>query len=143
MIFLRIQQHYRERLTEWQNALIMTGWGALIAVPFPTFATSASYGAFTGIDETTLGLVVFALGILRLTGLVVNGARQRVTPWMRLAGAGAGFFLFFGLSIGFTFAGNYNTGSWVYGILAVIEAVNVFAASKDTSIAQNGTSRTP
>lgn len=138
MIFLRVQRHYRERLTEWQNALIMTGWGFLILLPFPTFATSASYGAFTGIDENFLGGVVFLLGSMRLCGLVINGARQKITPWMRLAGAGVGFFLFFGLSIGFTFAGNYNTGSWVYGVLAAVEAFNVFAASKDTSIDGHG-----
>lgn len=139
MIFLRVQSHYRERLTEWQNALLMLGWGFITALPFPTFLTSASYGAFDGINETVLGLAVFALGAFRITGLVINGARQKVTPWMRLAGAGSGFCLFFGLAISFAFAGNYNTGSWLYAVLAAVEAFNVFAASKDTGVDEHGT----
>src|SRR4051812_40668007 len=45
-------------------------------------------------DEAVVGWLMVGLGFLRIGGLIVNGARKNVTPWIRSVSASLGCCLF-------------------------------------------------
>lgn len=132
-IWIRIRHRFGPRMTEWMLAAITALWGAVLLLPADTFdgpAYSFMRAIFFG-REDLLGAIMLALGMIRIGGLIVNGARREVTPWIRMVSAAIGFLIFVGISTGFALSGSVSTWLAVYPVFAVIEAVNVFRASHD------------
>ena len=98
-LWIRIQHRFHTRMTEWLLAVITGLWGVILLLPGTTFSQPA-FAGFEAIfgDETLLGIAMVLLGILRLVGLIINGARQNVTPHIRVASAGFGCMIFVGIS---------------------------------------------
>jgi hypothetical protein len=131
-IFVRIKHRFGPRMTEWVLALHTALWGAVLLLPAKTFDGLAFQG-FQRIfgSEEFLGAVMLFLGALRIGGLIVNGARKTVTPWIRVGSAAAGFLLFIGISVGYAASGVISTWLAVYPVFALVELVNIYRAAHD------------
>ncbi|WP_375597557.1 hypothetical protein [Devosia sp. Naph2] len=131
-IWIRIRHRFGPRMTEWMLAAITALWGAVLLLPAETF-TGQAFELFRAarISENLMGTVMLFLGILRIAGLVVNGARREVTPWIRMVSAGCGFMIFVGISTAFALSGSVSTWLAVYPVFAGIELVNIYRAAHD------------
>ncbi len=131
-ILVRIKHRFGPRMTEWVLALHTALWGAVLLLPAQTF-DAASFDGFRRIfgSEEVLGSVMLFLGVLRIGGLIVNGARKNVTPWIRAVSAGAGFLLFIAISVGYAASGVISTWLAVYPVFAAVELVNIYRAVHD------------
>lgn len=76
-IWIRIQHRFGPRMTEWFLAGHTVLWGAVLLASTDLFNQPAWVGfraAFR--NEDVLGWVMMMLGIMRIGGLIVNGARS-------------------------------------------------------------------
>lgn len=130
-IWIRIQHRFGARMLEWLYALHTLLFGAVLLV----FADITSQPAWQGFDAITsqanLGLIMAFLGIARLGGLVVNGARREITPWIRVISAACGFLLFVGITFGFAASGIVSTWLAIYPVFALGELANIYRAAHD------------
>ena len=130
-IYVRIKHRFGPRLSEWFAAVVVTLWGIILLLPADTFA-GPSWVVFRAFaSENTWGVILISLGLARLAGLIINGARKRVTPWIRVISAGAGFLIWSGISLGFGLSGVISTGLAVYPAIAVLELFNIHRAAHD------------
>lgn len=138
-VWIRIRHRFHTRMTEWQLAVVTFLWGLVLLHPAKTFEQPA-FAGFQELfkDEVLLGLVMVFLGLLRLGGLIVNGARQNVTPHIRVASAGIGCMIFLGVTWCYALSGIWSTWLAIYPVFAVIELTNVFRAAHDVGESRNG-----
>lgn len=130
-VYLRIRHRFGPRLSEWFVALVTFLWGVVLLLPAATF-DGPSWVIFRSImPELGWGALLMILGLLRLGGLVVNGARRNVTPYIRVVSAYAGVVLFLGISAGFFFSGVIGTWIAVYPTIVVLELFNIHRAAHD------------
>lgn len=80
-------------------------------------------------------------GILRLVGLIVNGARKEVTPQIRQISAGVGCVIWVGISYGFASSDVVSTWLAIYPLFALGELVNIHRAAHDEGEIRNGSTR--
>ena len=120
------------RGTEWMVATMTMLWGVALLLPGDAYATSKTFSFIALIaSENTLGTIMLVLGIARLIGLIVNGARGDITPWVRLVSAGCGFLIFVGLSAAFALSGVVSTWIAIYPVIAAAELLNIYRAAHD------------
>ncbi|OJF97558.1 hypothetical protein [Pararhizobium antarcticum] len=130
-MWIRIQHRFGPRMTEWIWATIMTGWGASLLLPEPVF-DQPSFAFFRSyFSEDTLGWLMVCVGLLRIIGLVINGAKKNVTPWIRVFSAGVGFLVFGGINYCFASSGVISTWIAIYPMLALVELLNAYRAAHD------------
>lgn len=128
-LYVRIRHRFGPRQMEWFMAGITTLWGAVLLLPAETFEGRA-WMVFRAIwPESAWGALMLVLGVIRLAGLIVNGARQDVTPWIRAVSAGAGFLIWCLIIFGFALTGVISTWLAIYPAFAVAELVNVYRAT--------------
>lgn len=142
-IFLRVAHRFRQRNIEWLAAVQIMGWGVVLLQDGDTFGASATYIQFAKMGtEDQWGYFMFFAGFGRLLGLIVNGARQDITPWIRAIGAILGFFIFGIISLGILTAW-YNgqapsTGFAIYPPAMVAELVSLYYSLKDAKAYRDG-----
>jgi hypothetical protein len=131
-IYVRIKTRFGLRLSEWMIAVQTLLFGIILLLPYDTFDASPVYSyARHIVSENVLGGVMVFFGVLRLVGLFVNGARQDVTPWIRVASAGVGFTVYTFLAWSFLLSG-IPSGWLAFCVpIAVVEVVNVYRAAHD------------
>jgi hypothetical protein len=140
-LYVRIKHRFGPRQMEWFMAVITTLWGAVLLLPNDTFAGS-SWQFFARLwPEQAWGVLMFLLGIARLGGLFVNGARPDVTPWIRVVSAGGGVLLWLLICYGFALTGVISTWLAVYPVFALAELVNIYRAMHDAGEAHVSTPR--
>lgn len=79
------------------------------------------------------------IGCLRIIGLVINGARERVTPQIRQLSAAIGCVIWSGISYGFASSDVASTWLAVYPLFALGELINIHRAARDQGEIRNGT----
>lgn len=131
-IYVRISTRFERRLSEWMVAAITMLWGAVLLLPSNTYDTSPVF-TFIGsvVPEEALGAVMVFFGVLRLVGLFVNGARQDVTPWIRVVSAGVGFMVWSLICFSFVLSSVISTWLDIYPIIVIVELANVSRAAHD------------
>lgn len=131
-LWINITHRFGPRLSEWMLAVVMTLWGGVLLNSRQLFDQPTWAGFRTLFhDEATLGWLMVAFGFLRLAGLVVNGARANVTPWIRSISASFGFLLFTGITYGYALSGVVSTWLAIYPVFAVVELLNIYRAAHD------------
>lgn len=130
-LVLRLGHKFRLRRTEWLAALQCFLWGLVLMMPGATFDGVAFSVIRTWAPEEVFGVVMLFAGAVRLAGLAVNGARRRVTPWVRLAGALVGCGLFTAISLGFAASGVLGIWAAAWPVLVAIEYLNIYDATRD------------
>ncbi|MGV1867247.1 MULTISPECIES: hypothetical protein [unclassified Rhizobium] len=138
-IWIRIQHRFGPRMTEWFLAGHTTLWGFIVAYT-DDILSQPSWAGFRMLfhDPAGLGWVMMMLGVLRVGGLIVNGARKNVTPVIRQFSAGVGFFLWSGITYGYASSGVLSTWLAIYPLFALGELVNINRAAHDQGEARNG-----
>jgi quinol-cytochrome oxidoreductase complex cytochrome b subunit len=131
-IYVRIKTRFGLRLSEWMIAVQTLLYGVILLLPYDTFDSSPVYSyARHIVSENVLGGVMAFFGVLRLVGLTVNGARQDITPWIRVVSAGAGFMLFSILLFSFALSGIPSGWIAICIPILVVEIINVYRAAHD------------
>lgn len=97
-IAVRIAHRAQQRLVEWTASFQIMIYGIILLQRGDTY-DSYGYSFSSLAQENTWGIVLFLIGSARVCGLIVNGARQDITPWIRAIGAFVGFFVFVSLSM--------------------------------------------
>lgn len=116
MFFVRIKERFRQRASEWYCAANLAWWGFSMLHPSDTFGSTAAYTAFERtITEENMAAALTLLGMLWLVGLIVNGARQRITSTIRIACSFCGGIVYLVMSLGFL-SSYIITGVLVAGI---------------------------
>lgn len=128
---LRIQLKFRQRRTEWVAGFQCLLFGAILLMPMETFA-SPSFRVFSELlPEIWWGAALVMIGAVRLGGLIVNGARRRITPWLRLVSALLGFGVFTAISLCFASSGTISTWIAAWPVLMVVELMNIHDTARD------------
>jgi hypothetical protein len=130
-ILLRFGYSFRLRRTEWIAAVQCFIAGFVLLLPYDTFSSEAYDVVRTWGSETMFGVLLLLVGMTCLTGLFVNGARKRVTPWMRLGGAILGAGIFSAISLGFAASGVIGLWLAAWPVAAVVEYFNIYDATRD------------
>jgi hypothetical protein len=89
---------------------------------------------FQYIREDILGALFIAIGAMRLGGLIVNGARKEVTPWIRAVSASVGFLVYLFGAINFGLIHIWSLSLWMGA--AVAELVNIYRATHDAKLSR-------
>lgn len=129
-LLLRVMPHFRLRRTEWIAAIQSVIWGLVLLAPVDTFAGPA-FTFFRFMPEEMWGAIMLVIGGLRLTGLIINGSRRTITPWMRLASAIVGWGMFTAVSLCFASSGIVSTWIAAWPVAAVIELMNIHDTAHD------------
>jgi cation transport ATPase len=131
-LWVQVAHRFGPRLPEWFLAVVTALLGLVLLLPEVTFE-QPSWAGFRTLfgDENLLGWIMVLLGLLRLVGLIVNGARKHVTPRIRQVSAGVGCLIFVGWACAFAASGVISTWLAVYPAFAVLELANILRASKD------------
>lgn len=138
-IWIRVKHRFGPRMMEWFMALHTIGWGYVLLLPEELFIQPA-WAGFRGlfINELAMGWMMTGLGVLRLLGLIVNGARRDVTPLIRQVSAGVGCLIWAGISYCCASSGVVSTWLAIYPLFAVGELVNIHRAAHDQGETRNG-----
>lgn len=138
-VWIRIQHRFGPRMMEWFMALHTVGWGYVLLLPDRLFDQPA-WAGFRGIfqNENLLGWLMVLLGVLRICGLIVNGARKNVTPMIRQVSAGVGCMIWAGITYCYASSGIASTWLAIYPLFAVGELVNIHRAAHDQGEARHG-----
>ena len=130
-IWVRIQHRFGPRMTEWIWALFMVGLGWTLLLPNSIFSQDAFAFFRTLFSEEFLGWFMMIVGIARILGLIINGARKHVTPWIRIVSASVGFLIFGGINYCFASSGVISTWVAIYPLLMGVEVLNIYRAAHD------------
>jgi hypothetical protein len=138
-IWIRVKHRFGPRMMEWFMALHTIGWGYVLLLPEELFIQPA-WAGFRGlfINEIAMGWIMTGLGVLRLLGLIINGARKDVTPLIRQVSAGVGCLIWAGITYCYASSGVVSTWLAIYPLFAVGELVNIHRAAHDQGETRNG-----
>ncbi|MDH1270116.1 hypothetical protein N5C81_21095 [Rhizobium pusense] len=139
-MWVRIQHRFGPRMTEWFMAMHMIGFGWVLLLPTQTF-NLPQFHTFRELfpSEQFLGWLMAIVGCLRIIGLVINGAKERVTPQIRQFSAGVGCIIWTGITYGFASSDVVSTWIAIYPLFAFGELVNINRAARDQGEIRNGT----
>jgi hypothetical protein len=138
-IWIRVKHRFGPRMMEWFMALHTIGWGYVLLLPEELFIQPA-WAGFRGlfINEIAMGWIMTGLGVMRLLGLIINGARKDVTPLIRQVSAGVGCLIWAGITYCYASSGVVSTWLAIYPLFAVGELVNIHRAAHDQGETRNG-----
>jgi hypothetical protein len=146
-VWIRIQHRFGPRMPEWFMAGHMILFGYVLLLPTDTFNQPA-FNAFRVLPtermvgmtpEDIMGWAMLFIGCARIFGLIVNGARKRVTPQIRQISASIGCMIWAGIAYGFFSSDVVSTWLAIYPLFVVGEAVNIYRAAHDQGEVRNGT----
>lgn len=131
-VILHYGYKFRLRRTEWIAGAVCFICGFVALLPFSVFDTSDAYSFIqTLASEEVVGVIMLFAGTLRLVGLIINGARRKITPWMRLGGALIGAGIFTAITLGFAASGVLGWWLGTWPVLAVVEYINIYDTTRD------------
>jgi hypothetical protein len=139
-LWIQIQHRFGPRMMEWFMAFHTALFGAVLVMT-PDLFDQPAWAGFRSIDwlnEARLGWLMVLLGVARIGGLIVNGARRHVTPMIRQVSAGIGCLIWFGITYGFATSGVVSTWLAIYPLFGIGELVNIHRAAHDQGETRNG-----
>lgn len=140
-LWVQITHRFGPRMMEWFMAFHTALFGCALLLPGDTFA-QPTWAGFAQIfpSEFWLGWIMVVLGLLRVGGLIVNGARRHVTPMIRQVSAGVGCMIWAGIVYGFASSDVVSTWLAIYPLFAIGELVNIHRAAHDQGETLHGKS---
>lgn len=129
-LLVRLTPHLRMRRTEWIASAQCIIWGLVLLAPIDTFAGPA-FAFFRFMPELVWGYIMLTIGLVRLAGLVINGARHTVTPWMRLGSAIVSCGIFTAVSLCFLAGGTLGVWIAAWPVAALTELFNISDTAYD------------
>ena len=138
-LWVQITHRFGPRMMEWFMAGHTAMFGIVLLIA-PGLFDQPAWSGFRNIfpSESWLGWMMVTLGVARLGGLIVNGARKHVTPLIRQVSAGIGCLIWFGIVYGFASSGVVSTWLAIYPLFGIGELVNIHRAAHDQGETRNG-----
>lgn len=138
-LWIQIQHRFGPRMMEWFMAFHTTLFGVVLLIT-PDLFDQPAWSGFRDIfySESRLGWIMVLLGVARVGGLIVNGARKHVTPMIRQVSAGIGCMIWFGIVYGFATSGVVSTWLAIYPLFGIGELVNIHRAAHDQGETRHG-----
>jgi hypothetical protein len=126
-------------MPEWFLAFHMLGWAYVMFIGDDLF-TQPAWKTFRAVFQfqSALGWTMLLFAIMRIGGLIVNGARKNVTPIIRQVSAGVGCLIWVAISYCYASSGVVSTWLAVYPLFAVGELFNIHRAARDQGETRNG-----
>jgi hypothetical protein len=139
-LWINIKHRFGPRMMEWFMAAHTMLFGWVLLLPSETFNQPAWAGFRTIFPsgEGWLGWAMMLLGMARIGGLVVNGARKQVTPLIRQVSAGVGCLIWFGITYAFASSDVVSTWLAIYPLFGIGELVNIHRAAHDEGETRHG-----
>jgi hypothetical protein len=139
--FVRIRERFRQRASEWFCAAMLATWGLALLHPSNNFESTPAYEAFSRtIKEENMAAALTLLGVAWLVGLIINGARQRVTSTIRACCAFLGGVIYMVMSLGFLssyfITGVLTAGPSTYALTSALAFYSLYWITIDKR--QNG-----
>ena len=128
----RVRKRFRSRALEWEHALIMTFFGAIVLFN-PSVFEGPSFTAFPG-SSGVWGWGMLGAGVARIVALGVNGYMARPTALVRALSALSGIVLFAAISLGLLFSWTWPTGLAPYPVLGFFGLFSLYWAIFDVAI---------
>jgi cytochrome b561 len=130
-LWISIQHRFGPRRLEWAMGLLTLTLGItkLYTDSFSRPAWEVFRTVF--IEERYLGMLMIAIAVVRLGGLIVNGARKHVTPRIRQITAGLTAFLWAGMCYCFWQSGVFSGWEGLYPFFFLFELDNIQQAARD------------
>lgn len=130
-LWIYIQHHFGPRRLEWAMAIITCTYG--YSIYWADAFRKPAWIIFSRIfrDEVYLAAFMIFLGVVRLTGLIINGARKHATPQIRQISAGFGAFLWAGLTYCFYMSGDKGGWAGIFPFFFLFELDNIQQAARD------------
>lgn len=97
-VVLRIRHKFRLRFVEWLGGFQLMGIGWVLMGPGDSLNNNPFHVMHEVMPEWVWALMLFALGLIRIGGLIINGSMEGVTSLIRTTGAFIGFNCFFMIS---------------------------------------------
>lgn len=132
MILVRFARTFRERAPEWVLAFIEAGWGFTLLMPGDSFNRPFFRPLAAIAQEQTWGVIMFAMGIIRIAALYVNGSRKE-TPRIRQIGSFLGMSLWSLLLWGAMSVDWLSPAIFVYSGLFALEAIMFSYSAADAA----------
>lgn len=133
---VQIAHKFHQRRTEWVAGFQCLLWGMVLLFPGSVYASSQSFSVLAQlIPEEVFGWLMVVVGGGRIIGLIINGARGKITPWVRLVSAFLGCGMFTAISLGFASSGVVSVWIAAWPVLAIVELMNMHDAARDARIA--------
>ena len=133
-VFHGIASHFYKRVASWIMAIMIMNIGIVLLIHGNMFDTNLSY-TFMGriAEEHTWAYGCLGVGLLRLTGLVVNGGFKnfRWSAHMRSIGSGLSCLIWLQIAIGFMVAPQTGLGMAIYPFLLILDAYNSYVAAQE------------
>lgn len=138
-LWVQITHRFGPRMTEWFMAFHTALFGFVLVLT-PDLFDQPAWAGFRSLklSEEFVGWLMLVLGVARIVGLVINGARKHVTPMIRQISAGVGCLIWFGIVYGFASSGVVSTWLAIYPLFGLGELVNIHRAAHDQGETRNG-----
>ncbi|MET3925533.1 hypothetical protein [Devosia sp. 2618] len=138
-LWIQIQHRFGPRIMEWFMAFHTLMFG-LVLLASPDLFNQPAWAGFRAVfpSGAALGWIMVVLGVARIGGLIVNGARRHVTPMIRQVSAGVGCLIWFGIVYGFASSGVVSTWLAIYPLFGIGELVNIHRAAHDQGETRRG-----
>lgn len=132
-----ITEHFPARASEWHFSILLIGLGHLFFQYPALFDASLSYGGLARLaDETIWGAVCVAVGLLRLTALVINGTFAgtwygRWSPHVRGVCAFLSCGVWFPIFAGFLVSERPLIVTYLAGVVLSLDGYNIWRVWAD------------
>jgi hypothetical protein len=138
-LWVQIHHRFGPRMMEWFMAFHTAMFGMVLLIS-PDLFEQPAWASFRELfhSEGRLGWLMVVLGLARIGGLIVNGAKRHVTPLIRQISAGIGCLIWFGIVYGFATSGVISTWVAIYPLFGIGELVNIHRAAHDQGETRNG-----
>ena len=131
MLYVRFKDAMSDRLgprlMEWEHSCFLMIFGLLLMQPVTSMWTIP--------NEDAWGAVIFALGLVRIASLIVNGIRRRETSWARAISAIVSSAVFMLIGVGYFTSGGSFAAAALFPIVALFELANYARAMRDVGSA--------
>lgn len=130
-VIVEMKRHFQLRAIEWWSAGLMASWGFYsLLVPGMYQANEAMHGLLLFAPQHIWGLATMAVGLVRLTALVINGFWYR-TPAVRWATSMVSALMWFLVTSALVNAPVLNPGVVVYGWHILADIYSAFRSASD------------
>lgn len=131
-VAIRIRSRFRSRAVEWEHALVMTVFGAIVLLN-PAVFNGPSFSAFIG-GPFVWGPCMLIAGTARILALCINGYMARPTALVRALSALSGVLLFAAITLGLLFSWTWPTGLAPYAVMGFFGLFSLYWSIFDVAI---------
>lgn len=137
MLIVRLQQHFRQRQMEWALAAMSTGWGAILMRNPATFDRAFYLPLKRMFPAEAWGSGMFALGLMGIVVLFINGAWRR-TPLFRQVSSSGRMLAWAGLFYGCLSVEWQTPAAMIYAGILAMELMALSNATADGQRIKSG-----